>query len=539
MIPFKVSGQPLATTKLMEELVIRYLHQSPEIAPLVNEFPTDVGFENKLASHELHHSGRKLLVDVLNEQYGSLQKAGESVNETVSDNIASLLSPSTFTITTGHQLQLAGGPLFFTYKLLTAVQLADKIRQQYPSNTIVPIFWLASEDHDIAEINHFSCAGHNYAWNSNYKGAAGNATCDGMESLWNELGEQLSGKPFAADLIELLRSAYKPTNDLSLATRIFVNRLFGKFGLVVLDANDNRLKAQMKGVFLDDLINHSTYKKVNETLSTTSLLSDPQVKPREINLFYLSQEGRNRIAFENNRYVIVDTEHSFSKDEIIALLNSHPERFSPNVLLRPVYQEKILPNLAYIGGPGELAYWLECKRMFDHYHVAFPLLVLRNNLLQIDLRTQVRMEKLGIDDEQLFMDSDVWIRKFTEKNSELTDPFAGKQEKLDLIYNELSAELTKLDATLEAPVQAELQKAIKGLAQLKEKWMRAEKRKLETSLDQYRRIREHVFPQGNFQERHESLLDYYARFGPDILEAWKSILTPLDGKLTILRETNQ
>jgi hypothetical protein len=539
MIHFKVSGQPLEKTNLMDDLVISYLHQSPEITTLVNEFPTAAGFEKVLTAREFQLSQRKLLVDVLNGQYAALQNTGESVSAAVSDNIASLASASTFTITTGHQLQLAGGPLFFTYKLLSAVKLAEKLSQKFPSNKIIPIFWLASEDHDIVEINHFNCAGRSYNWKTDHKGAAGKATCEGMESLWHELEEQLSGKPFAVELIDILRTAYSETNDLSLATRIFVNRLFGKFGLVVLDANDHRLKALMKDVFIDDLINHSTYQKVNETLSATPILSDPQVKPREINLFYLSQEGRNRIAFENNRYVVVDTELSFSKDEIIALLNSHPERFSPNVLLRPVYQEKLLPNLAYIGGPGELAYWLECKRMFDHYNVAFPLLVLRNNLLQIDQRTQNRMEKLGMDDEQLFIESDSWIRAFTEKNSQLSDPFSGKLEKLNVVYNELSSELSKLDATLEAPVQAELQKALKGLAQLKEKWMRAEKRKLETSLEQYRRIREHVFPQGNFQERHESLLDYFARFGPDILDAWKSILTPLDGKLTILRETTQ
>jgi len=536
MIKFYTNRLPLTRTSLVDGVVKKYLEGSKEVLPLMSGFADKQGFEKLLAARRTSVTDRSTLVEVLQQQYDQLRQAGAIIDESVASNISSLSSDSTFTVTTGHQLQLAGGPLFFTYKLISAIRLAEELRQQFAPLHVVPIFWLASEDHDMVEINHFNSRGRSYNWPTDYKGPAGKATCNGLDEVWSEVQHSLAGLPFAEELMEMLKDAYKASNNLSLATRLLVNRLFGKFGLVVLDPDDKRLKSEMVEIFKKDLTEQATFHCVNETIKQFSVLDTPQVKPRTINLFYLSSEGRHRIALENDRYTVLDTTLSFSKEEILTELQQHPEQFSPNVLLRPVYQEKILPNIAYIGGPGETAYWLECKRMFDYFEVTFPILVFRNNLLFIDKSTVGRMAKLGMTDEQLFIEPDTWIREFTERNSELKDPFPSLVESTASAYEKLLLTLTTVDPTLGAAVQAEQQKALKGLAQLKDKWIRAEKRKQETALSQYQRVREQVFPNGHFQERHESLLSYFAQYGPDILETWMQQIRPGDGTLTILHE---
>lgn len=536
MINFRPSHIPLPGTPLVGGLVKKYLEADQDLKPLIFQFPDRNGFIEAVKRRKKTTTNRKALVEVLTEQYHQLEQSGQVVSEVVKHNIQSLSSDSTFTVTTGHQLQLAGGPLFFTYKLLTTIRLAEELQQQFPEVKIVPLFWMATEDHDIAEINHFFSSGHSYQWNTNYQGPSGKAECINLETLWQQLENDLSGKPFTGELIELLRIAYTSTNNLSLATRIFVNRLFGKYGLVILDPDDARLKSEMMNIFSEEVATKPTHRIVNDTINQHPVIGNPQVNPREINLFYITESGRHRITAEGDKLLVLDTYLSFTKEEIITELALNPERFSPNVLLRPLYQEKILPNLAYVGGPGEMAYWLECKMLFEHFNVFFPLLVPRNNLLLLDASTENRMHKIGWSDNQIFADPDSWIREFTERNSSLKDPFPALSQKITSEYESLQQDLIKIDSTLGPVVLAEQQKALKGLSQIKDKWIRAEKRKQETAINQFHRIREHIFPNGTFQERHESILSYFAKYGPVVMDSWISHLQPGDGKLTILRE---
>lgn len=536
MINYTPSQVPLSGTPLAGGLVKKYLEADPEIKPLIYQFPDDRGFIEAVSRRKETTTNREVLVDTLSRQYRDLEKSGEEVPDIVKRNIEKLSSGATLTVTTGHQLQLAGGPLFFTYKLLTTIRLADELKHKFSDLNIVPVFWMATEDHDIAEIDHFFSSRQSYQWDTDYHGPAGKALCTNLETIWQQLENDLSGKPFTGELMELLRAAYVSTNNLSLATRIFVNRLFGKYGLLILDPDDARLKAEMIDIFSDELISKPTYRIVNDTINQHSVIGNPQVNPREINLFYINESGRHRIVEEGDKLMVLDGDLSFTKEEIITELSLHPERFSPNVLLRPVYQEKILPNLAYVGGPGEMAYWLECKMLFDHFNILFPLLVPRNNLLLIDPGTENRMTKLGWSDSQLFTDPDSWIREYTGRHSELTDPFPALSEKITTQYEALQQELIKIDPTLSPVVLAEQQKALKGLSQIKDKWIRAEKRKQETAINQFHRVRDSIFPNGTFQERHESLLGYYANYGSAVLDSWINHIQPGDGNLTVLRE---
>ena len=191
----------------------------------------------------------------------------------------------------------------------------------------------------------------------------------------------------AGELAEIVETAYTKFDKLADATRYLVNALFGQYGLVIIDADDHRLKQQFAHIIEQDIIEQNSFKNISATNEQLEKLGvHIQVNPREINFFYLMDGLRERIVFEDELYKVLNTEISFSKEELQKEISNYPERFSPNVVMRPLYQEYILPNIAYVGGGAEVVYWLELKSNFEHYKVDFPILILRNSGLVIPKR---------------------------------------------------------------------------------------------------------------------------------------------------------
>ena len=287
----------------------------------------------------------------------------------------------------------------------------------------------------------------------------------------------------------------------------------------------------------NSFFNQSNFKLVNESIKQLEQLGyKSQVNPREINCFYMTNDLRERIIPENGKYVVNNTSLSFSKEELEAELKNYPERFSPNVVLRPLYQEIILPNLAYIGGGGELAYWLEYKTMFDFHKIQFPLLVLRNSALLIDSTSADKWTKFELNQHNLFSSTDEIIKLFIAKQSTEGDNLKEEQEKLKAIYELISAKAQKKDATLKASADGELQKALSGIANLENKMLKAEKQKQETSLNQIKKIKDKLFPESELQERYETVSTFYLKYGNDFIKSLKENLSPWENKFTLITE---
>src|SRR5919199_2606988 len=352
---------PLSSTGQFSQLFLDYLDQTDSLTPFYSRFPTLAAFKEQLKDKNFDQSKRRILVESLERQYeGITNKPDFSV----------LLQPNTFTVTTGHQLNIFTGPLYIVYKLITTIKLARQLQEAYPDYTFVPVYWMATEDHDFAEINHFSLFGKNYAWQTEQRGAVGRMNPQELQSLFGQIPEKLT----------LFEEAYLKQQTLADAVRYYINELFGAEGLVCLDADDAALKRVFAPIMRDELVHQHSGQLVQEQ---TELLANTGYKtviaPRDINLFYLDEQLRERIErIEDGTYKIVHTKIRFSESELLAILDEHPERFSPNVVLRPLYQETILPNLAYIGGPSEVPYWLQLKKVFDHFQTPFPILMPRN-----------------------------------------------------------------------------------------------------------------------------------------------------------------
>jgi bacillithiol biosynthesis cysteine-adding enzyme BshC len=529
-------------TGYFKGLINFYLEKNSALFPFYNYEFSLQSFSKAINDKAAQQIDRTALREILLSQYAAASLNSEVLFEQYTlPQINALVNKNTYTVTTGHQLCLAGGPLFVVYKILTTIKLADQLKQTYPENNFVPVFWLASEDHDFAEINHFNLFGSKHVWEFPAKGAVGKIQTDTLKPLLLALKEIIGNNENANKLFELFWDAYSNQDNLSHATRFLIHKLFAERGLVVIDGDEKKLKKQFSHHLEQDIFNNVNYRAVKKTITElveTELISSNriQVNPREINVFYMEKDLRERIIYDNESkfFLVNNTSIKFSFEQLQIQIELYPERFSPNVILRPLYQECILPNLAYIGGPAEISYWLELKHMFEINKVNFPLLMMRNSVLWIDEAISKKIKKLDFDYMDLFLQKDVLEKKYVERFSELN--FTDEQENLDAVFQNIISKAKKIDATLVPTVQAEWKKQTQAINSLSKKILKAEKNKFETELAQIFKIKEKLFPNDSMQERYDTFIALYLKHGDDFFEAVYNAFEPFENKFTVIIE---
>jgi bacillithiol biosynthesis cysteine-adding enzyme BshC len=335
----------------------------------------------------------------------------------------------------------------------------------------------------------------------------------------------------------MVETAYAKYDKLADATRYLVNALFAQYGLVIIDADDIRLKQQFAAITTQDIIQQNSFKHITETNRLLQSIGvHAQVNPREINFFYLKEACANGLVFEHDRYYLLNTEISFSEEELRAEIKAYPERFSPNVTMRPLYQECILPNIAYIGGGAEVVYWLELKSNFDHYGIDFPVLILRNSGLVIRKETTPKIANMGLNPQDFFKPTDelknCWINHNTNHDLSLKEEW----REFDSIFEKIKLRAYKIDPTLSpstSAVQARLKHAVDNL---EKKLTRAEKRNYSTRLTQIDQIKADLFPKDSLQERTENFGLFYVKWGQTFIDELIYHFQPLDFEFCILSE---
>ncbi len=525
-ISFKATG-------FFSKTVADYLDETESLKPFYNRFPNLENFkdqiEEKSKSSNNSVEQRKRLVSVLEKQYQNIEASGETVK-----NIQSLLKENTFTITTGHQLNLFTGPLYFLYKIISAINLCEDLTVSYPEQNFVPVYWMASEDHDFDEINYFNFNQKKVQWNSEEIGGVGRFSTEGLEGVFKEFSKHLGNSRNAIHLKELFTEGYLNHNNLADATRYIANELFKDYGLVIIDADDALLKKELVPFVKKDLFEQISYKEVTKTIENLQNDYKIQVNPREINLFYLINGLRERIILKDDVYTVNNTKITFTKNEIETELQKYPERFSPNVIMRPLYQEVILPNLCYIGGGGELAYWFELKNYFDAVEVTFPILLLRNSVQVISEKQSGKLAKLNVSTEELFVKQHDLITKKVQEVSEIKVDFTKQKDVLQEQFNTLKEVAKKTDASFIGAVNAQERKQIKGLENLEKRLQRAEKRKQKELVEAITLVQNELLPNQSLEERQRNFSEYYLEYGEEFISILKNNLKPLDLNFTVL-----
>jgi bacillithiol biosynthesis cysteine-adding enzyme BshC len=513
-IDFEVTGKFSPT-------FLDYIQNKKVLQPFFNQAPDIKSFEKIIAERNFEDGHRPTLVQVLHQQYEDIETSAE-----VSSNISALAAPNTFTVTTGHQLNIFTGPLFFIYKIVAAINLAKALKSHYPDYTFVPIYWMASEDHDFEEISHFRLFGNRYTWLHDADGPVGRLNTASMKALLDEIPE----------LPKFISNAYLQAKNLSEATIRIVNELFGKHGLVILDADEPQLKRQFGSIVRDDIFSNSA----NElTENTTKKLEDAgykgQIFPREINFFYMEDGLRKRITKGEKTYKVLNTNLSFSEKELENLIDSHPERFSPNVVMRPLYQEMILPNLAYIGGPAEMAYWLQLKGVFDHYEVPFPVLFPRLFGMIIPRPVLKKMGKNALEIQDIFMDMNALKQRIISSGNDAHLDLSNELEGLQKVYQSIKGKAGLADKSLEGFVIGEEKKAEKSIDNIQKRIKKAEEQRHEISINQVQGVLDKLFPNGQLQEREDNFLNFYIN-NPLFIEELVEKLDPLSLKFNVLTD---
>ncbi len=516
----KTSIEPECTGQF-SPFFIDYVNKKPRLSTFYNYFPNLGNFKYLIDERNFDQQKRKVLQEVLQEQYSAFPQA-----DAIHGQIAKIGDKNTFTVTTGHQLNLCTGPLYFIYKIITTINLAKQLTETYPKFNFIPVYWMATEDHDFEEINYFKLNSKKYQWETIQKGPVGSFLLD------SSFQEFLKSIPFAPDFF---KEAYTSSKILSEAVRKYVHYLFGKKGLIIIDGNDAKLKRQFISVIKEDLNSGTPHKLVNEQTEKLEKLGyKSQIFPRPINFFHMENGLRERIEKIENRYQVLNTAIVFEEEELMDLIEKSPEKFSPNVVLRPLYQEQVLPNLAYIGGPAEVVYWLQLKSLFDHFQTSFPAVMPRNFAAILDNPTLKKMEKLKLDDRDLFLELDLWKKRFVKNNSEIDLEVLDEKEELSRIFEETGSKAAKVDITLAPAFEAGKVRATKILEHLARKIRKAEERRQGDQIRQMESIKNQMFPGGSPQERVENFMGFYLE-DEKFIEKLMGKFDPLDFDFMLLK----
>lgn len=530
---------PYAATGAFSGLLTDYIARSSALTPFYHRFPELAAFQAQMKEKEAAYppAARQRLVADLRAQYAEL---GGEIPLAVAANLDLLARDTTFTITTGHQLNLFTGPLYSVYKIVTAIKLSQELKAAYPAYDFVPVYWLATEDHDFAEINHFQLFGKTYSW-AGPSSAAGLGGPVGRLPLAGFEQELLSQLP--PEVPAAFRDAYTQSATLSEATRRLATSLFGAHGLVCIDADRPALKQALKPLVEKELREHFSNQAVQATNGRLAAAGyKPQVYSRPLNLFFITDEGkRERLepdaapGADCTQVTVRGTARCHSQAELLALAAAEPERFSPNVVLRPVYQEILLPNLAYIGGGAEVAYWFQLKDVFAALGVPYPLVLPRNSALYLSRANAGKLAKLGLSTFDIFKPLAELKKQVGAALGQEETSLAAQQQVLAATFQQVQELAQRLDPTLVKTVAAEAQKAAGSLAGLEKRLSRAAEAKHETAYAQLTALKDKLFPEGGLQERTDNVLSILIN-NPGFIAQLLACLEPLKLEFAVVRE---
>ncbi|MBL7718168.1 MAG: bacillithiol biosynthesis cysteine-adding enzyme BshC [Flavipsychrobacter sp.] len=524
---------PYERTGYFSRLVTDYLAAQDDLKPFYTFSPDKEGILDAVRQRQGFPVDRALLADVLQSQYRNLAR-----HERVDRNLALLANENTYTVCTAHQPNLLTGYLYFIYKILHAIKLAEDLQAECPGKNFVPVYYMGSEDNDLAELGTFRYEGRRFVWDgAGQAGAVGRMKPEGLEALLAELF-RIMGPPgeHFTELKNILTQAYLHHDTIASATQYLVNELFGRFGLIVLNPDDRRLKAAFAPVMKDDVLHHSAYGIVSAEVQKLEANYRSQAYPRPINLFYLADNTRERIEKSGDKWVVLNTAISFTEQQLLQAIDETPEMFSPNVILRGLYQETILPNVAFIGGGAEVAYWMQLRGLFSHYGVFYPAIQLRQSVLWVPGSAVRLRRQLGLTTADVFLPEAQLVKKYMATQATAPWQTDAESAEMEAILHRLRQKAAAVDPTLAASAGAAFARIQHQLQVLEKKMLRAEKRKMEVQLARISRLRAALFPGGTLQERVDNFAAYYLQQGPAFLNVLKEAIRPFHPAFLVLEE---
>jgi bacillithiol biosynthesis cysteine-adding enzyme BshC len=512
-----------------ENIFLDYLYEFENVSRFFKaNFRNKEEFLNNFKSvSDSNKTDREKLVSLVNDQYGNI-----TLSEKTSQNLELLKSKKTLAVVTGQQLGLFGGPLYTIYKIITAIKLSNYLSERYDEFKFVPVFWLEGDDHDFNEIRHVNLVNDkndiqifNYGQEipeDEVRGSVGFMKIDeSINKLFEEITQNIRNTEFTPDLFYNLKSFYTTDKTLKEAFRELIFWLFDKYGLIIFDPQDKKIKEMMVPIFKKEL---TDFRKHTETMVSVSAeledLYHAQVKVRPVNLFYNTEGGRFLLDPVDGEFRLHKKRKRFSYEELINLMDTEPENFSPNVLLRPVCQDYVLPTAFYIGGPSEIAYFAQVIPLYDFFNVHAPVIYPRSSATILEKNIGSIIEKYNLSVNQIFWEPEALKEHVIASLSDVTieNIFGDAKEKVDIALDQLKEKLFDFDKTMSDAGTKYRQKILNYLEEFRGKAIDSQKRKHETTLRQIDKLSSTLFPNGTLQEREINFVYFVNKYGPDILD---------------------
>lgn len=527
-----VGNIPFSESQTSSPLVIKYIAKEESVRPLYERFPSVDNLPIQAKEKLANYAHRSLLCQQISKQYES---RGFSLEQQV--NFKRLQQAHTVTITTGHQLNLLTGPLYFFYKILEVIKTCEQANAKEDVHAYVPVFWLASEDHDFKEINHFYYKGKKILWDEPKEGPVGRLNLDKLSGVLTSFLDDLAESEGKEKLKKLLVKSYGCSATFGEASFALVNELFSSYGLLCIDGDDAILKQSMIPYFSEEISRKTSFKKI--TATNKIIGKKVQINPREINLFYIEDGLRERIVQPDlglDVFEVVNTSLKFTEKELLSLLNKSPEKFSPNALLRPLYQEVLLPNVMYVGGGGEIAYWLQLKSFFESQKVIFPMLLVRNSVQLINEKEWLKMKFLNLDFLDFFQSAEEAVKSQIRKSSNSLDLLQKKEQELRAVFDGLEDLREQTHLSFGQMLDAQRKKQLNGFSKLKKRMLLAEAKNQEERWQQIEKYLERVKVMGALQERKANFTEYYIQTEKSFIKDLYAELLPFEQQFLLLKK---
>lgn len=495
--------------------------------------PSLEDFKDAIIERRNYSIDRSLLTSSIYEQYKSI-----GMSDLQKRNLYALESDNVFTVTTAHQPSLFTGPFYFILKICSTINLAQRLSNAQISQ-IVPIFIIGGEDHDFEEINHTHIFGKKITWERNSAGAVGRLDLKGFrDQVVDSLIALLGKSENAETLKKLIITSINSANTYGEFTFNLVNHLFAQYGLLVVSFDQPSFKKHFIPVIKKEIIESISIQAVESTQKKIiSKGFKKQAHARDINFFYFTDNKRLRIERVNNdTFKVLGSTMRFSKSEMVKEIETHPERFSPNVIMRPIFQERILPNIAYIGGGGELGYWMERFSQFQLLNTFYPVLIRRNSAMYITKRQWDTMKKLSLNITDLMKNEDSLIKEYVKNNTKHSVSLQKSKDEIKSTYFNLLQNTNQIDKSLEGKVKALQTQQLKELDKLEQRLIKKLKSNQEITINKICKLKNQLFPNNGLQERKINFMEFYLREGDSFIPRLIETCNPLKTNFTVLAE---
>jgi bacillithiol biosynthesis cysteine-adding enzyme BshC len=447
-------------------------------------------------------------------------------------HIDSLLNDNAVAVVTGQQVGLFTGPLYTIYKTLTTLKLVDYLAGKFPEYIFVPVFWLEGEDHDYEEVNSINLintanevATFTYEMrppsNETNLGAVGKIEFDdGIVQLFEAIDQSLVQTEFKPKVLDLFRTAYQKGMTFNRAFAHLMNVLLENSGLVFLDPNDVEVKRLLAPLFQRELAETPKFcKLVIDRSAELEKQYHAQVKPKSLNLFFFHRGGRYLLEPRPDGYSLKGTRQHLTKEVVQQAAVQSPELFSPNVVLRPICQDWLLPTAAYIGGPSEVAYFAQLSPLYKEVQIPMPTIYPRASVTIVEEKAEKVLERFSLSFLDLFQDLEIVKSRVASQMAQLNiEELFGitLNSQLELLEH-IKEPLESVDPTLIGALDNTKKKVTTHLDALKEKAVAAQKRQHEVALRQIDKAANLVFPRSHFQERELNVLYFLNKYGLEFL----------------------